>query len=148
MSLGEMTFLLVLALVVFGPKRLPEITRKLGKIYGEFRRASQEFQSQIQEEVRRLEIDEATNSIGSSFRELKSTVGRDQLGFGSSSSARYNGHVDDSFAAAAPAPVSPAPEYESAPAYQHDAARDNSFDAAFDDANANGPSDQLKGQHA
>ncbi|HEY0565920.1 MAG TPA: twin-arginine translocase TatA/TatE family subunit [Terriglobales bacterium] len=144
-----MTFLLVLALVVFGPKRLPEITRKIGKIYGEFRRASQEFQSQIQEEVRRLEIDEATNSIGSSFRELKSTVGRDQLGFGSSSSSsRYNGHVDDSFAAAAPAPVPSASEHEAVPTYHDDQMRDSSFDGAFDEANASGQSDQLKGQHA
>jgi TatA/E family protein of Tat protein translocase len=144
MSLGEMTFLLVLALVVFGPKRLPEITRKLGKIYGEFRRASQEFQSQIQEEVRRLEIDEATNSIGSSFREIKSTVSRDQLGFGSSSSSpRYNGHVDDSFAAAAPSPVVAGAEHEPAPTY-HDQVRDDSFDVAFDSAQT----DEMKGQHA
>ena len=52
----EMLFILGLALLVFGPKKLPQISRQIGKLVGEFRRASQEFKMQIEEEVRNLEI--------------------------------------------------------------------------------------------
>ena len=51
MSTGELIFLFVLALVVFGPKRLPEIARQVGKILAEFKRASNEFQHQLQAEI-------------------------------------------------------------------------------------------------
>ncbi|HVP63526.1 MAG TPA: twin-arginine translocase TatA/TatE family subunit [candidate division Zixibacteria bacterium] len=51
MSTGELIFLFVLALVVFGPKRLPDIARQVGKILAEFKRASNEFQHQLQAEI-------------------------------------------------------------------------------------------------
>jgi TatA/E family protein of Tat protein translocase len=65
MNLGfpEMLFLFVLALIIFGPKKLPEIGRQIGKGLSEFKRASNEFQAQIQDEVRKLELDEVKNSI-------------------------------------------------------------------------------------
>ena len=65
MNLGfpEMLFLFVLALIIFGPKKLPEIGRQIGKGLAEFKRASNEFQAQIQDEVRKLELDEVKNSI-------------------------------------------------------------------------------------
>ncbi len=44
--------LMVLALVVFGPRRLPEIGRKLGKLMYEFRKASNDFKFQMEEELR------------------------------------------------------------------------------------------------
>ena len=64
MNLGfpEMLFLGLLALLLFGPKRLPEIGRQVGHFLAEFKRASNEFQSQLEDEVRNLET-EAENSI-------------------------------------------------------------------------------------
>jgi len=61
MNLGfaEMFFLVVLALLLFGPRRLPEIARQMGKFMAEFKRASNEFQGQIHEEIRKLELEEA-----------------------------------------------------------------------------------------
>jgi sec-independent protein translocase protein TatB len=44
--------LMVLALVVFGPRRLPEIGRKIGKIMYEVRKASNDFKFQMEEELR------------------------------------------------------------------------------------------------
>jgi Tat protein translocase TatB subunit len=41
---GELLLILIVALLVLGPKRLPEIARSLGKGMAEFRRASSEFQ--------------------------------------------------------------------------------------------------------
>ncbi|HET9743073.1 MAG TPA: twin-arginine translocase TatA/TatE family subunit [Terriglobales bacterium] len=57
MNLGfsEMFFIFLLALIIFGPKKLPEIGRQIGKALNEFKRASREFQSQIEDEVRTLE---------------------------------------------------------------------------------------------
>jgi sec-independent protein translocase protein TatB len=52
MSLPDTIFILALALIVFGPKRLPEIGRKIGKIVGDLRRASNDFKFQIEEELR------------------------------------------------------------------------------------------------
>ena len=57
-SAGEMLFLFVLALVVLGPKRLPELARQLGKFMNEFKRASNEFKYQIESEINNLELQE------------------------------------------------------------------------------------------
>jgi len=59
MNLGfpEMMFIFLLALILFGPKKLPEIGRQIGKGLAEFKRASREFQSQIEDEVRKLELE-------------------------------------------------------------------------------------------
>ncbi|MDX1385093.1 MAG: twin-arginine translocase TatA/TatE family subunit, partial [Thermoanaerobaculia bacterium] len=40
LGVPELIFILVLALLIFGPKRLPEIGRTIGKAMGEFRRAT------------------------------------------------------------------------------------------------------------
>ena len=45
---GEMIFLFFLALILFGPKKMPEIGRQVARFLGEFRRASNEFRSQIE----------------------------------------------------------------------------------------------------
>jgi sec-independent protein translocase protein TatB len=57
MSMGETIFLFILALVIFGPKKLPEIARQVGKYLNEFKRASNEFKAQIEQEIAHLETD-------------------------------------------------------------------------------------------
>ena len=52
----DMLFILALAMLIFGPKKLPEISRTIGKFMAEFRRAGFEFKSQIEDEVRKLEV--------------------------------------------------------------------------------------------
>ena len=51
-SFGDSAFIFILALLLFGPKKLPELARQLGKLMAEFRRASNEFRSQMDEELR------------------------------------------------------------------------------------------------
>ncbi len=58
MSFSETIFLFLLALLVFGPKKLPEIGRQIGKLLNEFRRASNEFKSQIEAEISQAEMKE------------------------------------------------------------------------------------------
>src|SRR5271157_4768217 len=52
---GEMIFLFVLVLILFGPKKMPEIARQVGRFMNEFRRASNEFRSQIESEINSLD---------------------------------------------------------------------------------------------
>jgi sec-independent protein translocase protein TatB len=51
-SFSDSIFLFILALLLFGPKKLPVLARELGKWVGEFRRASNEFKMQMEEELR------------------------------------------------------------------------------------------------
>ena len=51
-SFGDSAFIFLLALILFGPKKLPELARQLGKLMAEFRRASNEFRMQMEEELR------------------------------------------------------------------------------------------------
>lgn len=57
MSFSETVFLFFLALIIFGPKKLPEIARQAGKLLAELRRASNEFRSQIETEIAHLEVE-------------------------------------------------------------------------------------------
>lgn len=57
MGFSETIFLFLLALVIFGPKKLPEIARQVGKALNEFRRASNEFKAQIESEISQLEME-------------------------------------------------------------------------------------------
>jgi sec-independent protein translocase protein TatB len=63
MSLPDTIFIFGLALVIFGPKKLPEIGRQLGKLVLEFRRASNEFKMQIEEELRAVELADRQKQI-------------------------------------------------------------------------------------
>ena len=51
----EFVFILFIAFLLFGPKKLPEIARVLGKGLGELRRASNELKFSLEEEIRNLE---------------------------------------------------------------------------------------------
>lgn len=54
-GLPEMAVIMVVALLVFGPKKLPEIGRSLGKAIRGFQDASQEFQNEFKKEASQLE---------------------------------------------------------------------------------------------
>jgi sec-independent protein translocase protein TatA len=53
-SLGfpELLVIFVIALIVFGPRKLPELGRSLGKSIAEFKRASNELRNTLDEEIR------------------------------------------------------------------------------------------------
>lgn len=52
MSLPEIIFLAVLALVVIGPKQLPEVARTLGRVLNELRRASSSLTDELRQQVK------------------------------------------------------------------------------------------------
>ena len=55
LSIPHMIVIFVVVLVVFGPQKLPELARGLGKLMAEFRKASLDFRTAFEEEMRDLE---------------------------------------------------------------------------------------------
>jgi len=55
LSVPHMIVVFLVVLVVFGPQKLPELARSLGKLMAEFRKASTDFKSAFEEEMRDLE---------------------------------------------------------------------------------------------
>ena len=52
LGMQELVIILVIALIIFGPRKLPELGRSLGKSIGEFKRASSELRNTIEDEIR------------------------------------------------------------------------------------------------
>jgi len=63
MHFADSIVIFLLALILFGPKKLPEIARQIGKLMVEFRRASNEFKAQIEEELRVMEQQERLKKL-------------------------------------------------------------------------------------
>jgi sec-independent protein translocase protein TatA len=64
-GMPELIIILVIALIIFGPRKLPELGRSLGKSIGEFKRASNELRSTLEEEIRIEEQRERTTTTAS-----------------------------------------------------------------------------------
>src|ERR1700734_2899825 len=77
LGVPEMMVIFLLALVLFGPKKLPELGRTIGKALTEFRRASTELKSSFEREMQTLEresesLKDAThNTIGDLAKHLE-----------------------------------------------------------------------------
>jgi sec-independent protein translocase protein TatA len=57
-GLPELMVIMVLALLVLGPQRLPEVARLVGRAYAQLRRASEEFQNTIRQDIAAIERQE------------------------------------------------------------------------------------------
>jgi len=115
MNLGfsEMVFLFILALLIFGPKKLPEVGRQIGRFMNEFKRASNEFRSQIESEINALDVDIKPQILPPLRAPLDSLASR-----------IFNPPSAERLEAAAPAPAAdptPAPEPPPAPKVAPDA---------------------------
>jgi sec-independent protein translocase protein TatB len=62
-SFQDSAVIFFIALLLFGPKKLPELARYVGKLMNEFRRASNEFRMQMQDEFRQVEQAEQQKKI-------------------------------------------------------------------------------------
>jgi sec-independent protein translocase protein TatA len=51
-GMPELIIILVIALIIFGPRKLPELGRSLGRSIGEFKKASNELRNTLEEEIR------------------------------------------------------------------------------------------------
>jgi TatA/E family protein of Tat protein translocase len=62
----ELVIIFVIALIIFGPRKLPELGRSLGRSLGEFRRASNELRSSLEDEIRAEEQRDVTRQAPAS----------------------------------------------------------------------------------
>ena len=73
-GMPELIIIFVIALIIFGPRKLPELGRSLGKSLSEFKRASNELKSTLEEEIR-LDEQRATLVEGGNSRRHASASG-------------------------------------------------------------------------
>lgn len=67
-GLPELVLIFIVALLLFGPRKLPEIGRTVGKALGEFRRASNDLKRTLEDEVAATELREARRDLDSAFQ--------------------------------------------------------------------------------
>ena len=64
-GLPEVTVILILALLIFGPKKLPELVKQLGKTLKSLKKASNEFQNEIDQVMNEEDKEKSPKSIES-----------------------------------------------------------------------------------
>jgi sec-independent protein translocase protein TatA len=60
---AELILIFIVALLVFGPKRLPEIGKSVGKAIREFKRTSEEIKGRIEDEIQASEIKDTVRDL-------------------------------------------------------------------------------------
>jgi TatA/E family protein of Tat protein translocase len=90
-GMPELLIILVIALIIFGPRKLPELGRSLGKSLGEFKRASNELRNTLEEEVR---IEEQKDQRTKMEAEQTSAIEAAKTP-GSAASTSTGDHADD-----------------------------------------------------
>jgi len=71
---GDMIFLAFLVLLLFGPRKLPEIVKVVGRVAVEFKRAANEFRGQFSREIAELEPLQPAKALGSLAHDLSNDL--------------------------------------------------------------------------
>lgn len=95
----ETVFIFLLALLIFGPKKLPELGKTIGKAVTEFRRASSELKSTFDREMNNLERD-------AELKEISNTINQDSYNYDYSYDAGSYGYESQESTAPEPSTVS------------------------------------------
>jgi len=70
----ELILIFIVALLVFGPKKLPEIGRSVGKAIREFKKTSDEIKGRIEEEIEASEIKDVSKDLTKDLKDIQSEV--------------------------------------------------------------------------
>jgi sec-independent protein translocase protein TatB len=128
-GMADTLILMVLALVVFGPRRLPQIGRQIGKLMYEFRKASNDFKFQMEEELRQSEeADRRQKAEAERQRNLAAAPQSPQLGQPSEAAAD-SASISPSASTESPVP-SPYPGETTYPDIAADSAQPEDLTAA------------------
>jgi TatA/E family protein of Tat protein translocase len=78
-GLPEMMVIMAIALLVFGPKKLPEIGRSVGKALREFKKSTEEIKDKFEEQIRADEFKDIQNDIkkglgADEFKDIQSDI--------------------------------------------------------------------------
>ena len=69
LGMPEIIMIFIVGLLLFGPRKMPQLGRSIGRALGEFRRASNEFKRTVEDEVASEEI----RSVEKEIRDIKNT---------------------------------------------------------------------------
>jgi sec-independent protein translocase protein TatA len=112
----ELVFIFILALVLFGPKKLPEIGRTVGKALSEFRRASSELKATFDRELSSLEAEtKELKEIGTSIQQETYNYNYDYSSYESTYEGSYGSEEYDSQAATTTTASASAPQDAESP---------------------------------
>ncbi len=75
LGIPELLVIFVIALIVFGPKKLPDLGRSIGRAMAEFKKAADEFQDSVREEMKEVE---KTANVKEEMKQIEQQVA--QLG--------------------------------------------------------------------
>ena len=70
-GLPELIIIFAMALLIFGPKKLPEVGRSIGRALREFRKTSDEIRNKLDEEIQAEDFKEIKNEIKEIDKDLK-----------------------------------------------------------------------------
>ena len=131
LGMWDSLILMVMALVVFGPRRLPQIGRQIGKLMYEFRKASNDFKFQMEEELRNAEEADRRKKEEERLRTLALAAPAPTLAPGETSTpAPANGTSTDASATPATGTENPAANYDNGPVASTQAAGTEPADTA------------------
>lgn len=71
---AELILIFIVALLVFGPKKLPEIGKSVGKAIREFKRTSEEIKGRIEDEIQASEIKDVARDLKSGISGIRDEV--------------------------------------------------------------------------
>jgi len=100
-GIGEIILIFIVVLLLFGPKKLPEIGRSIGKALGEFKRATNDLKRALEEEV-------AADELKQTRREIEEAV-RPSLSVAHGEAAAPGAPATPSASDDSPAPQEPKP---------------------------------------
>jgi TatA/E family protein of Tat protein translocase len=118
LGVQEMIFIFFLALILFGPKKMPELGRSLGKALTEFRRAQSELKSTFEREMKTLETEteslkEVTSEVTNQYP--YDTYNYDYSSYESTPDGSYGSETHDSTVVAPSTASASAPEGAESP---------------------------------
>jgi Tat protein translocase TatB subunit len=91
----ELFLIFVVALIVFGPRKLPDIGKSLGKMMSEFRRASNDFRSTIESEVESEKIRESMRIEPPKVKKVETSGGTPSSGAADSEASSESGDMSE-----------------------------------------------------
>lgn len=92
-GMNEMLIIAVIAVIIIGPKQIPEMARALGKMFSQFKRASNDLRSAVNEEI---QAHEEINEL----KEIKDSLQADMNNIGSASRSIMDGDLEEGIEAA------------------------------------------------
>jgi TatA/E family protein of Tat protein translocase len=76
-GLPELVVIFIIALLVFGPKKLPEVGKSVGKALREFKKASDELRNKVEEEINASEIKTEIKSVQDDLSQFQESIKKD-----------------------------------------------------------------------